>query len=113
MGSDSEISKHYGRGDLLERLQAALIDDGVDPVHATVETLAPFDHFHGRGLEATKELADALELSATDHILPFHLLRLWRVSPDFQALAVAAMSCSAVRLPSSSPFSKSPSTLPI
>ncbi len=69
MGSDSEIARHYGRGDLLERLQAALLDDGVDPVHTTVETLAPYDHFHGRGLEATKELADALDVSATDHIL--------------------------------------------
>ena len=69
MVSDSEITRHYGRGDLLQRLQAALLDDGVDPAEASVETLAPYDHFHGRGLEATKELADALEVSATDHIL--------------------------------------------
>ena len=65
----SEISKHYERGDLLDRLRAALTDDGVDPDHPTVETLAPFDHFHGRGLDATQELANALNVSATDHIL--------------------------------------------
>ena len=69
MNGNPEISKHYERGDLLERLQAALIDDGVDSDHPTLEALAPFDHFHGRGLEATRELADALNVSATDHIL--------------------------------------------
>ena len=42
-----------------------------------------------------------------------HLRQLCRAFPDCQAFAVAAMSCSAVRLPSSSPFSKSPSTFPI
>lgn len=69
MASDTEITRHYQKGDLLDRLQAALIEDGVDPAHPTIETLAPFDHFHGRGLEATKELADALDVSASDHIL--------------------------------------------
>jgi ubiquinone/menaquinone biosynthesis C-methylase UbiE len=69
VNGNPEISKHYERGDLLERLQAALIDDGVDPDHPTIQALAPFDHFHGRGLEATRELAGALHVSATDHIL--------------------------------------------
>lgn len=69
MGSDNEITNHYERGDLLERLRAALIDDGVDPDYPTIEALAPFDQFHGRGLEATEELAGTLEVSATDHIL--------------------------------------------
>jgi ubiquinone/menaquinone biosynthesis C-methylase UbiE len=65
----TDISAHYGRGDLLGRLRAALLDDGVDPDHPTIEALAPYDHFHGRGLEATEELADLLTVALDDHIL--------------------------------------------
>jgi ubiquinone/menaquinone biosynthesis C-methylase UbiE len=65
----TEISAHYARGDLLGRLRAALLADGVDPDHPTMEALAPYDHFHGRGLEATEELAAMLEVSASDHVL--------------------------------------------
>jgi ubiquinone/menaquinone biosynthesis C-methylase UbiE len=65
----TDISAHYGRGDLLGRLRAALLDDGVDPDHPSIEALAPYDHFHGRGLEATEELADLLTVSLDDHIL--------------------------------------------
>ena len=67
MGTD--ISAHYARGDPLGRLRAALLDDGVDPDHPTMEALAPYDHFHGRGLEATEELADLLTVAQGDHIL--------------------------------------------
>jgi ubiquinone/menaquinone biosynthesis C-methylase UbiE len=63
------ISAHYARGDLLGRLRAALLADGVDPDHPTIEALAPYDHFHGRGLEATEELADQLTIAQGDHIL--------------------------------------------
>lgn len=69
MGTDSDISRHYTRGDLLERLHAALLGDDIDPDHPTIETLAPFDQFHGRGLEATEEVADVLAVAATDHLL--------------------------------------------
>jgi len=69
VGTDSDISRYYTRGDLLERLHAALLGDGIDPDHPTIETLAPFDQFHGRGLEATEEVADVLTVAATDHLL--------------------------------------------
>jgi ubiquinone/menaquinone biosynthesis C-methylase UbiE len=69
MEDASEITSHYQRGDLLERLRAALVEDGVDPDNPTIEALAPYDQFHGRGLEATEELADALQVSPNDHIL--------------------------------------------
>jgi ubiquinone/menaquinone biosynthesis C-methylase UbiE len=65
----TDISAHYGRGDLLGRLRAALLADGVDPDRPTMEALAPYDQFHGRGLEATAELADLLTVAADDHIL--------------------------------------------
>lgn len=65
----SDISAHYARGDLWGRLRAGLLADGVDPDRPTMEALAPYDHFHGRGLEATEELADLLTIGQGDHIL--------------------------------------------
>jgi len=50
-------------------LQAALRDDGVDVDDLSLAALAPYDQFHGRGLEATEELAGMLAISANDHIL--------------------------------------------
>ena len=67
--SDADITGHYARDDLLTRLKTALADDGADPERPSIETLAPYDQFHGRGLEATEELADLLTVSASDHLL--------------------------------------------
>ncbi len=69
MGAASDIAGHYTRGDLLARLEASLREDGADPARPTLEELAPYDQFHGRGLEATEDMADLLPVSATDHIL--------------------------------------------
>jgi ubiquinone/menaquinone biosynthesis C-methylase UbiE len=69
MSADRDVAAHYSRGDLLSRLKAALKSDGVDPEHPTADALAPYDQFHGRGLEATVEVADALRPGPTDHIL--------------------------------------------
>ena len=69
MATESEVSGHYGSGDLLARLGAALRDDGVDPERPSIAALAPYDQFHGRGLEATEELAGLLQVAPTDHIL--------------------------------------------
>jgi ubiquinone/menaquinone biosynthesis C-methylase UbiE len=69
MSADHEIASHYARDDLLERLRAALVEDGADPDRPTIEALAHYDHFHSRGLEATVEIADALDIAPTDHLL--------------------------------------------
>jgi len=69
MNTDREVSAHYSRGDLLARLKAALAEDGVDPDHPTMEGLAPYDQFHGRGLEATAEIAGLVHPRQADHIL--------------------------------------------
>ena len=69
MSDARDITDHYTSGDLLARLEAQLREDGVDPSHATAEALAPYDHFHGRGLEATEEMAALLRVAGTDHIL--------------------------------------------
>ena len=65
----SDVSGHYSRGVLRERLRAALTGDGADPDRPSLDALAPYDQFHGRGLEATIEMAAALEIGAADHIL--------------------------------------------
>lgn len=69
MSGKREITGHYGRGSLLERLEAALAEDGADPARPSLEALAPYDQFHTRGLEATREIADAVTVGAGDHLL--------------------------------------------
>src|SRR5450755_2324401 len=69
MTTDRDVSRHYSRGNLLDRLNAALAEDGIDPSHPSIEALAPYDQFHGRGLEATVEIADLLEIGANEHLL--------------------------------------------
>lgn len=69
MKTAGEISAHYSRGDLLSRLNAALREDGADPRHPSIEALAPYDQFHGRGLEATLEVAGMVEAGPGDHLL--------------------------------------------
>jgi len=65
----SEVSAHYTSGDLLARLEARLREDGFDPARPTFEALAPYDHFHGRGVEATEDMANRLRVAATDLVL--------------------------------------------
>jgi len=69
MNTDREVSAHYSQGNLLSRLNAALMEDGVDPDHPSMEALAPYDQFHGRGLEATLEMAGLMQAGPADHIL--------------------------------------------
>ena len=69
MSQDRDVASHYTRGNLLSRLNAALKDDGVDPQRPSIETLAPYDQFHGRGLEATLEIAALMQAGPSDHIL--------------------------------------------
>ena len=69
MRNTPDISSHYTSGDLLRRLESRLRDDGADAARPTFEELAPYDHFHGRGIEATEELVQDLQVSPNDHIL--------------------------------------------
>ena len=69
MATESQVTAHYSHGELLARLNAMLAEDGVDPARPTIEALAPYDQFHGRGLEATEEIAGQLDVAATDHLL--------------------------------------------
>ena len=69
MSTTPDIAGHYTSGDLLARLEARLREDGVDPARPTFEALTPYDQFHGRGIEATEELANGLQVAPTDHLL--------------------------------------------
>ena len=69
MSTTPDIAGHYTSGDLLARLEARLREDGIDPAQPTFEALTPYDQFHGRGIEATEELANGLQVAPTDHLL--------------------------------------------
>ncbi len=69
MSAAHDVTSHYSRGTLLARLRAALAEDGADTDRPSLEALAPYDQFHGRGLEATAEIADSLEIDGGDHAL--------------------------------------------
>lgn len=69
MADDAAVRAQYGRDGLYETIIAALAAAGKDVSRLTVRDLAPVDHFHGRGLEATVEMADLLPVSAGDHLL--------------------------------------------
>lgn len=64
-----EVTGHYSRGGLLARLDAELRLDGIEPGQATIDALAPYDQFHGRGIEATEDVARLMSLGPTDHLL--------------------------------------------
>ena len=60
MKLDEAVVAHYGKGELLQRIEVALREAGKDPLHPSADELAGVDEFHARGREATVELADWL-----------------------------------------------------
>lgn len=69
MSHAEAIDQHYGRESLVERLKAALAAAGFDAKRPRPEDLEPLDQFHSRGLDATVELAQALQLDASTRVL--------------------------------------------
>jgi SAM-dependent methyltransferase len=63
------ISDHWASGDVYARIVEAMKAASLSPDTATVEQLAPVDHFHARGFPATVELADALPIREGHHIV--------------------------------------------
>jgi SAM-dependent methyltransferase len=64
-----QVAKHYASEGITARVLAALRAASGPDVAITPETLAPIDHFHGRGVVATEELAAMLQPRAGDHLL--------------------------------------------
>lgn len=69
MTGAKSVSDHWASDDVYARIIAAMTAAGLDPKDATVEQLAAVDHLHARGLAATVELADALPIRASDHLI--------------------------------------------
>lgn len=69
MSIETRVEQHYAQETLAARLLEALRRAGMDVNRLTVADLAPIDHFHGRGLEATEQLASRLSIAPEHHIL--------------------------------------------
>ena len=67
--TDIEVERHYSRGDLFQEITDALVAEGVDLTNLKPEDLDPVEHFHGRGLAATADLAASLAPAPEHEIL--------------------------------------------
>ena len=63
------VARHYGSGGIAERVIAAFRAAKGPDAPLTPENLAPYDHFHGRGVAATEELAEQIEPRPGEHLL--------------------------------------------
>lgn len=63
------VAEHYGSAGIAERVLAALREAKGPDMPVTPDYLAPFDHFHGRGLVATQEIAAQLALQPGERVL--------------------------------------------
>jgi sarcosine/dimethylglycine N-methyltransferase len=68
-GSADAVARHYGNPGIAERALAALRAANGASAPITPEALAPIDHFHGRGVLATDELAKRLGPQPDERIL--------------------------------------------
>jgi ubiquinone/menaquinone biosynthesis C-methylase UbiE len=63
------VREHYASEGVVARVLTALRNVNGPQVPITPDTLAPIDHFHGKGAIATEELATILQPKASDHVL--------------------------------------------
>jgi SAM-dependent methyltransferase len=63
MQSEKSVQDHYGVEPLVARVDAALRAAGLDRAGLSWKDLTPLDQFHVRGLQASKELAEALKIT--------------------------------------------------
>ncbi len=63
------VVDHYGTNSVLQRIEEALRRAGLVDVIFSWKDLTPLDQFHVRGLAATRELADALGITAGASLL--------------------------------------------
>ncbi len=69
MNSSGDITQYYERANLVEQLRNALAACGLDDRGLTAKDLAPLDQFHSRGLAATIELAQALQIDEATRVV--------------------------------------------
>jgi len=63
------VEDHYANPDIVPRILAALRQVNGADAAVTPDALAPLDHFHGRGVVATREMAAVLQPQAGEHVL--------------------------------------------
>jgi sarcosine/dimethylglycine N-methyltransferase len=66
---EAQVQRHYTSEGITARVLAALRNVSGPEVPIAPDTLAPIDHFHGKGAIATEELAAVLQPKASDHLL--------------------------------------------
>ena len=69
MNTAAAVERHYGSAGIAERVLAAFRAANGADARPTPEGLAPFDHFHGRGVLATQEIAAQLALQPGQRVL--------------------------------------------
>lgn len=67
MTDERAVAEHYASEDIAARILTALREAGGDADSPTPADLAPLDQFHGRGLEATREIGELLAPKAEEH----------------------------------------------
>jgi ubiquinone/menaquinone biosynthesis C-methylase UbiE len=63
------VKVHYERDSLVEDIKKALGQSGLGEAQLTIEEVAPIDHFHVRGIDATKDLSEILHATSASKIL--------------------------------------------
>ena len=69
MTDGGPVREHYASEGITDRVLTALRNANGPDVPITPETLAPIDHFHGKGVIATDELVAELQPKASDNLL--------------------------------------------
>ncbi|HXC28440.1 MAG TPA: methyltransferase domain-containing protein [Stellaceae bacterium] len=69
MAIETDVARHYGNAGIADRIVAALKAAHGADAPITVDALSVLDHFHGRGIVATKELVELLKPEPGEHIL--------------------------------------------
>ena len=69
MSTANSVAGHYGSAGIAERVLAAWRAANGPDARPTPDSLAQFDHFHGRGVLATQELAAQLALRPGERVL--------------------------------------------
>jgi len=69
MAIETDVASHYGRAGIADRILAALRTANGADAPITVDALSALDHFHGRGIVATQELAAVLKPEPGEHLL--------------------------------------------
>ena len=66
---EAAVVRHYGAGDLTDRILKAVTAAGIDAERISPEQLAPVDEFHIGGRAATIHAVSKMGLTADDHVL--------------------------------------------